>query len=291
MAQKIVIGVMGLVLLGAVGYYFVGGPLPSLGAGKDPLSSSSFLCDKNRTIKADFFEGKVRLLLDGERDITLPQLISASGVRYGNEDESFVFWNKGDTAFITEGLQHDETFSNCEVEVPGQEPRSTYASSTMGISFKYPKASTLGVTYQYTGFPKKPIAGVKVLIPDTMATGTNLSSYDSGVSVEQLPRARNCTADIFINADVRATPFVQNGTSYTVASSTDAAAGNRYEEIVYALSGTTPCTAVRYFLHYAAIENFADGAVREFDRATVFAELDKIRLSLRLSATSTGMTP
>jgi membrane-bound inhibitor of C-type lysozyme len=222
---------------------------------------------------------------------TLPQLISGSGVRYGNEDESFVFWNKGDTAVITEGPQKQETFSNCEVEVPGQEPRSTYASSTMGISIKYPKSSTLGVTYQYTGFPKKPIVGVKILIPDTMATGTNLASADTGVSVEQLPRAKNCTADIFINANVKAVSLVDDGVAYSVASSTDAAVGNRYEEIVYALSGTKPCTAVRYYLHYMAIENFAPGVAREFDRAAVLAGFDAIRSSLRISATSTGLTP
>jgi membrane-bound inhibitor of C-type lysozyme len=29
--------------------------------------------------------------------------MSGSGARYANADESFVFWNKGDTAFITEG--------------------------------------------------------------------------------------------------------------------------------------------------------------------------------------------
>ena len=30
-------------------------------------------------------------------------MMSGSGARYANKDESFVFWNKGNTAFITEG--------------------------------------------------------------------------------------------------------------------------------------------------------------------------------------------
>jgi len=29
--------------------------------------------------------------------------MSASGARYANKDETFVFWNEGDTAFVTEG--------------------------------------------------------------------------------------------------------------------------------------------------------------------------------------------
>lgn len=293
MTQKILIGGIGLVLVLAAGaYFFWGGSMPAFSAKKAPINSASFICDKDRAIKADFYEGKVNLALDDGRDIELPQLISASGVRYGNEDESFVFWNKGDTAFITEGPQKQETFSNCEVEVPGQTPRSTYASSTMGITVKYPKSYTLGEGYQYTGFPKKPILGVKFIIPGAMATGTNLSNADTGVSIEQLPRAINCTADIFLVANVRASSVTENGFTYSVATTSDAAVGNRYEEIVYALPGTKPCTAVRYFLHFAAIENFGpDNPVREFDRAAILADFDKIRASLQLSATSSGMTP
>ena len=41
--------------------------------------------------------------------------ISASGARYANKDETFVFWNKGDTAFVTEGKDGKETYSGCAV--------------------------------------------------------------------------------------------------------------------------------------------------------------------------------
>ena len=37
-------------------------------------------------------------LPDGE--VTLPQTVSGSGARYANEDESIVFWNKGDEAMV-----------------------------------------------------------------------------------------------------------------------------------------------------------------------------------------------
>lgn len=285
MIQKIVIGVIGLVLVGAAaGYYLYGDSLPTIG--EKPLNSASFICDREKTIKADFYEKKVALTLSDSRTLTLPQTISASGARYATENESLVFWNKGDTAFITEGSQ-GETYSNCEIEVPGQEPRSSYASSTMGISIKYPKSYTLSADYQYLGFPKKPINGVKVLIPATMATGTNLSNFDTGVSVEQLPRAQSCTGDIFVVDNVKATSVTENGVSYSVATTSGAGAGNLYEEMVYAVSGSKPCTAVRYFIHSTNIGNFEPGVVREFDRTALLAAFDKIRASLVLTSTST----
>ena len=41
----------------------------------------------------------------------LLQAISASGARYANTDESFVFWTKGNTAFIEEN--HKTIFKDC----------------------------------------------------------------------------------------------------------------------------------------------------------------------------------
>ena len=33
--------------------------------------------------------------------------------RYANADETFVFWNKGDTAFVTEGKDETQTYADC----------------------------------------------------------------------------------------------------------------------------------------------------------------------------------
>jgi hypothetical protein len=130
-----------------------------------------------------------------------------------------------------------------------------------------------------------------------MTTGTNLST-DSYVSVEQLPRATSCTGDIYIRDNVKASAIDANGHSYSLASTTDAAAGNRYEEWVYAIPGSNPCTAARYFIHYGAIENYpTDGSVKEFDRAALLAAFDQIRDSIQVLAptpstdTSTTTTP
>jgi len=161
---------------------------------------------------------------------------------------------------------------------------STYASSTMGFSVVYPKTYTVNESYAYDQFgPKKLIHGVKFLIPDTMATGTNLSSNDTGISVEQLPHALRCTGDIYLQANVRSNPVTINGVNYSVASSSGAGAGNLYEEDVYALADSKPCTALRYFIHSTNIGNYPEGTVHEYDRAGLLEDFDSIRDSLQLT--------
>jgi hypothetical protein len=96
-----------------------------------------------------------------------------------------------------------------------------------------------------------------------------------------MPQASKCTAGQFLSTKTIKSQIITDGnTSYSVASSSDAAAGNRYEETVYALTGSQPCLAVRYFVHYGAIGNYPDGAVKEFDKKTLINQFDSIRHTL-----------
>jgi uncharacterized protein len=73
-----------------------------------------FACAGGKSIEATFVNGpstSVRLVLSDGRKMALPQAMSASGARYANKDESFVFWNKGNTAFIEEGGK--TTYEGC----------------------------------------------------------------------------------------------------------------------------------------------------------------------------------
>lgn len=78
------------------------------------INSATFYCTKNKNIKAVFYANKVEITLSDGRNMSLPQVISASGARYANSDESFVFWNKGDTAFINENDK--TTYENCAIK-------------------------------------------------------------------------------------------------------------------------------------------------------------------------------
>ena len=72
-----------------------------------------FECPNDKSIAAVFYPSNhsVNIVLSDGRKLSLPQTISASGARYANSDESFVFWNKGNTAFIEEG--NTTTYQDC----------------------------------------------------------------------------------------------------------------------------------------------------------------------------------
>ena len=79
----------------------------------DAISDVTFNCAEGKSIAATFYTDKVDLELSDGRSMSLPQTMSGSGIRYADADESFVFWSKGDTAFVTEGADAKETFSDC----------------------------------------------------------------------------------------------------------------------------------------------------------------------------------
>lgn len=86
-------------------------PIASPSSSSDMINQVTFTCDDNKSIKALFHGNRVELTLSDGRHFALPQVISGSGARYANDDESVVFWNKGNTAFITEGDK--TTYQNC----------------------------------------------------------------------------------------------------------------------------------------------------------------------------------
>jgi hypothetical protein len=170
-----------------------------------------------------------------------------------------------------------------------QQPANTmlYASSTMGFSIYYPIGFTVDQNYSYQELgPGKDISGVKFTIPASLATGTNLGS-DSYLSIEKIPQTGNCTANLFLgqqgSSPMISQTLTDNGTTYSVASTTGAGAGNRYFETVYALTGTNPCVAVRYFIHYGVFENYPAGSITEFDQVTLLSKFDAIRRTLTIS--------
>ncbi len=76
------------------------------------ITTVNYLCDQDKSIIASFFSDKVELVLSDNRNLTLMQAVSASGARYANENESIVFWEKGDESFIEEN--NKQTFTNCK---------------------------------------------------------------------------------------------------------------------------------------------------------------------------------
>ena len=78
------------------------------------VATATFKCQSGKSIGAMFYANSVDLKLSDERSLKVPQAVSASGARYADKDETFVFWNKGDTA-LSEGKGGKETYSCCAV--------------------------------------------------------------------------------------------------------------------------------------------------------------------------------
>lgn len=270
------------------------------------IAQAHYVCDGGKTIDASYYSGgpaptpnpgepptptgSVKIILSDGRTMNLKQTISADGARYSNGnpmiagDESFVFWGKGNSAFILEG-DNKQTYTGCIAVVsdPGDLPK-IYENGALGFSIRYPSGYSLNTSYKYQELgPGKNINGIKFTIPESIAKGTNLSSFDTGVSVEEIPDIQNCDAKLFIYSGVSSREITDNGIDYSFASSTGAAAGNRYEESVWAFPGTNPCVAVRYLVHYGVIENYPPGVVSEFNRAALLKQFDAIRHSLTLA--------
>jgi len=152
--------------------------------------------------------------------------------------------------------------------------------SETGFSVAAPQAFTPDPAHDYTALgPGKDIKGFALTIPASLAKGTNLGA-DSYIAVETLPGTSPCTASAFLDSPTAAPAVTTGGIAYSVATGSDAGAGNFYDETVYAAQGSSPCLAVRYFIHSLNIGNFTPGTVKAFDHAALVAQFDAIRATL-----------
>lgn len=162
---------------------------------------------------------------------------------------------------------------------------ATYTNTTLGFTIHYPDTFLVDENYTYTELGAgKDIHGVALDVPEHLVTGTNLSD-DTKITIEWLPYEGNCSAQNFLPTVVTPVMVTDGSATYSMASTSGAAAGNIYEEIVYAFpQDKVECFGVRYFIHSGNIGNYPPGAVRAFDRAALLRNFDAIRESFSLNA-------
>ena len=150
----------------------------------------------------------------------------------------------------------------------------TYTGS-LPFSISYPQDWIVNQSYQNTTLgPNKTLDGVGFAVPQAFVTGTNLSS-DSSISVENNTTSTDCDASEFLDDAVPAgsKTITINGQTWSLATGSDAGAGNRYQETVvsfpHSVTPTDPCLGIRLFLHYGALENYPTGTVKAFDQDAI----------------------
>lgn len=137
MRKKIIISVIIIAILaGAAIWYFSRGgnekQNPLAVSENEPvlIAQADYICNGGKTIKASFYKGEqitvepgqppvptgsVKLILNDGTNLDLPQTISADGGRYANDDESFIFWSKGDGAIVLEDGA-EQNYVGCAVQ-------------------------------------------------------------------------------------------------------------------------------------------------------------------------------
>ncbi len=174
-------------------------------------------------------------------------------------------------------------FSATKDEALGDEV--TFSSNEKGFSIEYPKGFGVNESYRYTGLGAgSEIEGVSFTVPEEMSNGTTLSS-DTYLSVEKLAYVPSaCTPDLFMDNVMQTSTLDDDGKHYDVALGGDAGAGNFYQNIVFSIPGSSPCTAVRYLIHSTNINNYEPGTVEEFDSPSLLRVFDEMRRSLTLNS-------
>ncbi len=290
-------GILILLALFAYGWWYVTPHYISTESSQKLINTVSYSCNDSKTIKAEFFEGEKKEVMEGEfptptdtvniylsdgRNFILNQVVSASGVRYINNDETFVFWTKGNTALILENNE-EKDYQGCIVvtEQPeGSNLSEIYTNPSEGFSIRIPQGYEIDETYQKELAPENIINGIRFYIPEIKSEGTNLLN-DSYISVEKIDNTNTCSADQFLSSTIGgAQNITEDATVYSVAGYDEAAAGNRYEEVVFAIPGSFPCVGIRYFIHYGVLENYEENSVIEFDKDELMREFDLIRKTL-----------
>jgi membrane-bound inhibitor of C-type lysozyme len=95
------------------------------------IAKVHYSCDKGKIIDTVYYKeanvnvpspkdiaqngGSVDVAIDGGAMMSLNQTISGSGIRYANQDESFIFWSKGEEALIMRNNSMDPNYTNCKV--------------------------------------------------------------------------------------------------------------------------------------------------------------------------------
>ena len=152
-----------------------------------------------------------------------------------------------------------------------------YENTQFGFSLSRPQTSAVRTQGFEAYLPLTQAPVVAITLPTELFEGTNLG--EAGVYIGASSSPAIISKWDLPSADSGETPAGTvdlNGNSFAVFTSTEAAAGNIYEERIYRALRNGTCFEIVELLHSGNIGNYDPGTVVEFDRATFQGYLEAI---------------
>ncbi len=235
--------------------------------------STTFYCAEG-SFGASFGTGRVILSTSDGKVIILPRAMSGSGARY--ESGGMVFWNKGETAFVTENGANVYTKCIAGTRTAGPNGTYTFADDAKIFTFSYPAdlpffGDDSGYTslWQAGGTTTGQLLAV-VTIPGSFEPKTNFGDARFTIGASADPAAVASCLTPLPSEKSTVTAVTIHGIPFTKLTGTDVGAGNYYETTSYRTIYNGECYAVEYTIHSGNIENYSpDQGISAFNKTKV----------------------
>lgn len=170
--------------------------LPQTGVTSSPviIRQVTFSCQDGKTIKAAFNKESVDLSLSDGREKKVEQVETSSGERYATQDDEFVFWTKGVTAFVLEGQA--TTFADCS-EIQTASPRGTGVVTTTGMILCLPHKKQTGAQTMECAYGLKADNGTYYGLADSDPAYKNIAGIPMNKKVEVMGVINLTTSNLY----------------------------------------------------------------------------------------------
>jgi len=244
------------------------------------INKATFVCSEGKSIQAVFRRRSVRLKLSDGRDFTLKQAIAASGARYADSDERIVFWNKGNTAFITEN--DSTTYRHCVIK--GEDDLvnlEMFRDREARVVFRYPRVlqqyrssveDTSGWSYAST---KRGNLVVQLRLGRSFQPKTNFAGATFSVGWSAEPEVVKSCLKPPMGMSIKSDTVLHNQTQFVRSRYGDAGAGNFYQTVQYRTLKNNRCYSIEEMVHSMNIHNYPPKrGINEFDSTRVWKILN-----------------
>jgi membrane-bound inhibitor of C-type lysozyme len=251
--------------------------------GKSPTGATeaTFQCVDGKYLDAEFKQKSVIVTLSDDRSMQLEQVQSASGIRYTNQDETVVFWNKGNTAVLIE--EGKETYTDCVEEGKiNNNDLKTYKNDQNVFAVRYPSVFEIeqsqtdkSTAWSYNTATVGTV-GLKLLIPASYQPKTNFqeAAFLVGWS-EERQAVEQCLEPPEANI-MKEEQVTTNGVTYHHTRYGEAGAGNFYEIDRYRTVRKERCYSIEQMIHSTNLGNYSpDQDITAFNKKKVQKTLEQ----------------